>query len=91
MLLDLAEDLEERDFAKIKFYLTSKIKRKRLQDIKSAFQLFVIMEQENLMSHKNTALLLEMVKAINRNDLVTQLTGVHGLGKHLNLNVFLFS
>lgn len=70
LLLELREDITDKEFNTIKFYLDGKVKKKKLQDKKNLMELFIFLEQEGLISHCNPELLLKLMQAIKRADLI---------------------
>ena len=77
-MLELREDITEKEFETIKFYLDGKVKKKKLQEIKDLLDLFIFLEQEGLISHNQEDSLITVLKAIKRVDLIEQVQKYFG-------------
>ncbi|XP_060560660.1 caspase-8-like [Ruditapes philippinarum] len=79
LLMDIIEDLDDKETEQIRFYLRGKIRKKILNDKRSLLQLFVFMEQEGLLSHDNLDLLTKVMESVRRGDLVDKIRIYQGL------------
>lgn len=70
LLLELREDITDKEFNTLQFYLDGKVKKKKLQDKKNMMELFIFLEREGLISHDDPKPLITLMKTIKRADLV---------------------
>lgn len=72
MLYQISEDIGEKEFKQLKFYCTNTfdLKRKQVERIKTIFDLFVILEQGTHLNPPRTHELREMMKSLERGDLI---------------------
>lgn len=78
LLLELREDITEKEFETMKFYLDGKVKKKKLQEKKDLMELFIFLEQEGLISHVKPDSLITLLKSIKRVDLIEQVQKYSG-------------
>lgn len=78
LLLELREDITDKEFETLKFYLDGKVKKKKLQDKKDLLELFVFLEQEGYIGPEDTAPLISLLKTIKRVDLIGLVTEYAG-------------
>ena len=70
LLLELSEDITDKEFETLRFYLDGKVKKKKLQDKKNMLELFIFLEREGLISHMDPDPLIVLLKTIKRVDLI---------------------
>ena len=78
LLLELREDITDKEFQTLQFYLNGKVKKKKLQDKKNMMELFVFLEQEGLISHKDPEFLITLMNTIKRADLIDLIKSYYG-------------
>lgn len=78
LLLELREDITEKEFETMKFYLDGKVKKKKLQEKKDLMELFIFLEQEGLISHAKQDSLITLLRSIKRVDLIEQVQKYFG-------------
>ena len=77
-MLELREDITDKEFQTLQFYLNGKVKKKKLQDKKNMMELFVFLEQEGLISHDDPEQLIALMKTIKRADLIDHINSYYG-------------
>ncbi|CAG2231765.1 CASP8 [Mytilus edulis] len=72
LLYKISEDLSDKEFEQLKYHSSKAlgIKRGQLQKVKHVFDLFVLLEKNLLISPASINVLKDMLKALNRGDLL---------------------
>ena len=78
-MMDIIEDLDDKETEKIRFFLRGRIRKKILNDKRSLLQLFVFMEQEGLLAPANLDLLTTVLESIKRGDLIDKIRDYQGI------------
>ncbi|XP_052812845.1 caspase-8-like [Mya arenaria] len=70
LLMEIADDIEDQDVEKIRFLLRGRVKKKLLTSSPSLLEMFVLLEQEGLLSANRLDLLTWVLQNIGRPELL---------------------
>ena len=78
LLLEISNEITNEDLAKLKFLCGDVIPFRTLEGMSKPFELFIALQQGNLLSEQNREYLASKLSYVNRVDLSNKLLGNQG-------------